>query len=92
MPEDPESSNASAEQSGEAEQNPLEIDWHPPENVEERELFDKLVEDIKAMYEFARERGIPVPDKIIDGIAALLPVTGTHEKAYQDDILAEKDA
>ena len=52
-----------------------EIVWLPPETDEEWVLFHSLLDEIKKMYEFARERGIAPPDAVIERISELLAVS-----------------
>jgi len=55
---------------------PSEIDWTAPETAEEHALLVQLLEDIELMYGFARERGIPIPETVIEGLSTLMARTG----------------
>ncbi len=50
-------------------------DLLPPETDEEWTLFHSLLDEIKNMYDFARERGIAPPDAVIEGLSKLLAVS-----------------
>lgn len=66
-----------------------EIIWLPPESDEEWVLFGKLLDEIRLMYDFARERGIEPPLAAIEGIPKLL--TFSKPEASENSTLQRVD-